>query len=69
MSIHDPNWKYTPSFATDIRKTFAAARKIAAGQFVLGEREAQRRPDHVSVDRHCERPARSLFAPSNKSPA
>ena len=27
MSILDPKWKYTPSTATDIRKTFRKARK------------------------------------------
>jgi hypothetical protein len=27
MSILDPNWKYTHSTATDIRKTFAKARR------------------------------------------
>ena len=32
MSILDPNWKYTHSSATDIRKTFAKARrKLAEG--------------------------------------
>ena len=33
MSILDPNWKYTHSTATDIRKTFAKARrKLAEGK-------------------------------------
>ena len=33
MSILDPNWKYTHSSATDIRKTFAKARrKLAQGK-------------------------------------
>ena len=27
MSVLDPNWKYTHSTATDIRKTFAKARR------------------------------------------
>ena len=27
MSLLDPKWKYTPSFATDIRRTFAEARR------------------------------------------
>jgi hypothetical protein len=27
MSIHDPNWRYKPSFATDIRKTIAREKK------------------------------------------
>jgi hypothetical protein len=27
MSLHDPNWKYTHSTATNIRKTFAKARR------------------------------------------
>ena len=30
MSILDPNWKYTHSTATDIRKTFAKARQKLA---------------------------------------
>jgi hypothetical protein len=30
MSILDPNWKYTPSNATDIRKTIARERKRLA---------------------------------------
>jgi hypothetical protein len=30
MSLLDPNWKYTPSFATDIRKTFEKARRQLA---------------------------------------
>jgi hypothetical protein len=29
MSLLNPKWKYTPSVATDIRKTFAKARQIA----------------------------------------
>jgi hypothetical protein len=33
MSILDPKWKYTHSTATDIRKTFAKARrKLAQGK-------------------------------------
>ena len=27
MSLHDPDWKYTHSTATNIRKTFAKARR------------------------------------------
>lgn len=30
MSLLDPNWKYTHSTATDIRKTFAKARRELA---------------------------------------
>ena len=30
MSLLDPKWKYTHSTATDIRKTFAKARKALA---------------------------------------
>ena len=30
MSLLDPKWKYTHSTATDIRKTFAKARKAMA---------------------------------------
>jgi hypothetical protein len=32
MSLLDPKWKYTHSTATDIRKTFAKARKALAQQ-------------------------------------
>ena len=30
MSVFDPKWKYTQSHSTDIRKTFAKARKDLA---------------------------------------
>ena len=33
MSVFDPKWKYTQSHSTDIRKTFAKARrKLAEGK-------------------------------------
>jgi hypothetical protein len=32
MSVLDPKWKYTHSTATDIRKTFAKARRKLAQQ-------------------------------------
>jgi len=35
MSILDPKWKYTHSSATDIRKTFAKARRKLAQEKVL----------------------------------
>ena len=35
MSILDPNWKYTHSTATDIRKTFAKARRKIAQENTL----------------------------------
>jgi len=44
MGILDPNWKYTPSVATDIRKTFAKARgKLEKGKTSLGERRPGRK--------------------------
>ena len=39
MSLLDPKWKYTHSTATDIRKTFAKARRALAQQ-----QKAQVRP-------------------------
>jgi hypothetical protein len=35
MSILDPKWKYTHSTATDIRKTFAKARRKLEKETVL----------------------------------
>ena len=32
MGLLDPNWKYTPSTATDIRKTFEKARRELSKQ-------------------------------------
>lgn len=32
MSLLDPNWKYTPANATDIRKTIAREKKRLAEQ-------------------------------------
>jgi hypothetical protein len=39
MGILDPNWKYTHSTATDIRKTFAKARRQLAQQKTLQDQQ------------------------------
>jgi hypothetical protein len=43
MSILDPKWKYTHSTATDIRKTFAKARRKIAQDKTL---QSQQRAEH-----------------------
>ena len=42
MSILDPKWKYTHSTATDIRKTFAKARRKLEQSDAL---QGQQRPE------------------------
>ncbi len=42
MSILDPKWKYTHSTATDIRKTFAKARrKLTQEKTLQGQQRAE----------------------------
>ena len=42
MSMLDPKWKYTHSTATDIRKTFAKARrKIAQDKTLQSQQRAE----------------------------
>ena len=56
MSILDPNWKYTHSTATDIRKTFAKARQKLA-QSKASQRPNTPEPNVAPLVRRERRPA------------
>ena len=50
MGLLDPQWKYTPSTATDIRKTFAKARReLAHMRPLTGQRRANKPMQSVAV--------------------
>ena len=62
MSLHDPNWKYTHSTATNIRKTFAKARRELKQQRLRAKQPAKAVSTVVAL-RHLGR-ARELLFPA-----